>query len=233
MYPMACYVKSGFFWVNLLRWPLSEETQGQMHKKDNKGREGWQYTFTQLGIVSRFLVQGLKGHCQLKSLLHSSNAFGTDKLYCTTDVKFIWTWSQNNSFLLQPWGRSVRGSSDYGGALLSTSPQGWLTLSGAWSWTPAPSPCQRLQSCVCLKTRLNPSQQLSQIRSQLREAGDALKAAGADCRADLAITESMGMLRVKESDIERPVLERWYVSWERKRENVGVYSFYIDLVMII
>lgn len=93
--------------------------------------------------------------------------------------------------------KSFRGSSDYTGAHLSTSPRGWLTLSGPWSWTSAPGPCQELQSCVCLETRLNPLQQLSQIRSLLRETGEALRGAGADCRADVAITESMEMLKVQ------------------------------------
>lgn len=101
--------------------------------------------------------------------------------------------------------RSFRGSSDYTGALLSTSPQGWLALHGPWSWTPAPGPRQALRSCVCLKTRLNPPQQLSQIRSQFSTKGgrvggggtEAQRTAGADCRADVVISESMDALKVK------------------------------------
>ncbi|TNN80752.1 hypothetical protein EYF80_008986 [Liparis tanakae] len=37
---------------------------------------------------------------------------------------------------------------------------------GPRSWPPAPGPHRALWSCVCLKTRLNPLKQLSQIRSQ-------------------------------------------------------------------
>lgn len=91
----------------------------------------------------------------------------------------------------------------------STSPQGWLTLSGPQSWTPAPGPCQALRSCVCLKTRLNPPQQLSQIRSQFSAKGcegGAQRAAGADCRTDVEITESIETLKVKKSGVECPKL---------------------------
>lgn len=129
--------------------------------------------------------------------------------------------------------KSFRGSSDYTGAHLSTSPQGWLTLSGPWSWTSAPGPCQELQSCVCLKTRLNPSQQLSQIRSLLREMAEALRGAGADCRADVAITESMEMFKVQKVRCWISRLGNMILQVQRGRDKTCVCNWYIDFVLMI
>lgn len=95
------------------------------------------------------------------------------------------------------------GSSDYTGALLSTSPQGWLTLIGPQSWTPGP------HSAVCLKSRPNPSQQLSQIRSHFSAGGGkgGTKGGGGGgwgegCRCRCGTELKHGGEEVTESDVE-------------------------------
>lgn len=114
-------------------------------------------------------------------------------------------------FLTAALVRSFRGSSDYTGALLSASPQGWFTLSGPRSWTPAPGPCQALRSCVCLKTRLNPPQQLSQIRLQFSAKGGGGRHRGLQVQTAEQMLRSLKVWRRskwKKSGVE-------YSNWQR------------------
>lgn len=77
--------------------------------------------------------------------------------------------------------RGFRGSrsSDYTGAFLRTFPPGAAHSLWAAELDPCPGPPP---SCVCLKARLNPSQQLSQIRSQISAKGGGGGAEGCRCR---------------------------------------------------
>lgn len=88
------------FGVNLLRWPLSEVTQGQIQRA--KGWQRWQFVFLKWSCDQSFLGKGLKGYQQPKLPLCLSYVFGTDKLYNPFYVKFIWTWSQNISSYHSP-----------------------------------------------------------------------------------------------------------------------------------
>lgn len=175
--------------------PVSSDKRAECREKENvkvskglaKGRRGRIFPFYG-AVFSLFLVRAVwPTAIKMTRLLL---CIWSNEMYYPVYVK-------SKKLLLGDLGES----SYYSRAFLSTYPQGWLPLRGPRSCTHAPGPCQAVWSCVCLKTRLNPPQQLSQIRSQFSK-GEAKRAAGADCRADVAITESMERLKMKISVVE-------------------------------
>ena len=129
--------------------------------------------------------------------------------------------------------RSFRGSSDYIGALLSTPPWGWLTLSAPQGWTPAPGPCRAPWSRVCLKTRLNPSQQLSQIRSQFSAKGDKGRHTGLQVQnveQMLTIAESWRCSTWKSDTWS--VQTGWGEAGERKYQSIPWFEITINTWLI-
>lgn len=68
---------------------------------------------------------------------------------------------------------------DYTGAILSAFPSGTVESLQALKLDPSGWPLPSTAELhVCLKTRLNPPQQLSQIRLQISAEGDVLGAGG-------------------------------------------------------
>lgn len=214
MFPCRKFGLDLVFWVNLLRWPLSEVMEGQMQKVEEEDTS----PLSEMELWSVLSLSRAKRPSAAK-MTASFYAFGSDKLYHPFYVKFICTWSQNKSFLLWCPNEELQGLIRlHRGPFLYLSPGMAHSYWGPGAGPLPPGPCQTPENCVCLKTRLNPPQQLSQIRSQLREAAEAQRAAGADCKADVDVAESMAMLRVKKSGVSR--LGKMSLEEERKYMSV-------------
>jgi len=143
---------------------IGQNAERKRMTKVAQGRRGRHFTFIWNGaVISPFLVNAVGRQYPQWPRFH----WAMEPINRPGHVKakqVLLTISMMSSFrgiIILHWGPSL---------YLSPGRDDSLSA-GPRSWPPVPGPHRALWSCVCLKTRLNPLKQLSQIRSQFSNGG--------------------------------------------------------------